>query len=171
MADQYDDGRYDPGFGYGLPITAVRGGIKYPTPTKETHMPERMTKSQIEHELRVNDELIKQLRVRRQDLQRQAATAIPAEPPSNCTMFSVDVQFKFRGKRYQFLVLRSGSKYFTTGSGPEHKKFENWAALCAWLEGPDVYTHSDLEVLKSGGTAVSFESGGLVTLSPDPVPF
>lgn len=183
MADYYDDRDDYPGYGtyqprprrartnrtalhprYGLPIQAVRGGIQYPKPKGPT-MPERLTKAQIEHELRLNDQLLKELRSRRQDLQRQAQTALPAEPP-NYTMFTVSVRFKMRGQRYQFLILRSGKKYFTTGTKVEHRMFDSWEKLCEWLEGPDVYDHSDLEILQSSGKAVSFTSGAIERMDP-----
>jgi hypothetical protein len=174
MADYYNERDidemvdYDLNSGYAktsmgyLPITAPRGGIKYPKPKGHT-MPERLTKAQIEQELRVNDELINTLRRSRAFLQKQLATALPAEPPSNCTMFTVSVRFKMRGKRYQFLILRSGGRYWTTGTGADHKRFESWQKLCEWLESPDVYDHSDIEVLKGSGQQVSFDTGTLVS--------
>jgi hypothetical protein len=160
-----------------------RGGIKYPKPPSvldgvseearrfivhnwnipgRNTMPERLTKAQIAHELKLNTELINTLHRSRAFLQKQMATALPAEPPSNCTMFTVSVRFKMRGTRYQFLILRSGKKYFTTGTKAEHAKFDSWQALCEWLEGPDVYDHSDIEVLKGAGQQVSFDTGTLV---------
>lgn len=139
--------------------------------TKGTTMPERLTKAQIKHELEVNEQLRRTLAQRRRQLQQLDLTAFPVEPPNNCTMFTVDVKFQFRGKRYQFLILRSGGKYFTTGTSPTHQKFETWEDLCKWLEGDDVYSHSNLEVLKSAGVVVSFESGGLETIPTEDVPF
>lgn len=152
-----------------LPITAVRGGIKYPTPQKETPMT-RMTKAQIENELRLNTELMDTLRRSRAFLQEQAKSAIPAEPPSIFTMFTVAVRFKMRGKRYQFLILRAGGTYWTTGKD-KNASFPSWEALCAWLEGPDVYDHSPVEILQGAGKVVSFESGRIESESTGQVPF
>jgi hypothetical protein len=128
-------------------------------------MPERLTKAQIDHELRVNDQLLRELRNRRQELQRQAASAIPAEPHT-FTMFTVAVKYKMRGKQYQFLILRNGPKYYTTGTKDGQKMFPSWESLCEWLDGPDVYSHSDLEILASSGKAVSFATGAIERMDP-----
>jgi hypothetical protein len=152
----------DPGFGYGLPITAVRGGIKYPAIKKETHMPERQTKAQLQQELELNRNLIQTLRKRQEDLLAAQKVALPAEPPSSYTMFTVGVRFTMRGKRYQFLVLRSGRQYWTTGTGAEHKRFDSWEKLCEWLEGPTVYDHTNIEILTGSGQVVDFNTGTIV---------
>lgn len=183
MADYYDDrdeqiprGRYYPDniladtFIGRVPIAVQRGGIQYPKP-KETHMAEpRMTKAQIEHELRVNTDLLAELRKRRVELQEQKAKAIPGEPRT-FSMFSVAVRFKMRGKFYQYLILRNGTQYFTTGTKDGQKMFPSWEALVAWLEGPDVYSHSDLEILSSAGKVVSFTSGAVERTGQTPAPF
>lgn len=169
MTGYYTDGilspgfGYDPGFGYGLPLTAPRGGIKYPTPTKETHMPERQTKAQIDQELQLNRTLIEKLRERQVELLAQQKVALPAEPPSSCTMFTVSVRFKMRGRRYQFLILRSGGRYWTTGTSPGHKRFDSWEKLCNWLEGPEVYDHTNIEILTGSGQVVDFNTGTIVS--------
>jgi len=141
-----------------------------PTKKKETPMTERMTKAQIDHELRVNAQLMETLRGRRADLIEQARTAIPAEPP-NHTMFTVGVRFKMRGARYQFLILRSGRKYFTTGTKEGQMKFDSWADLIGWLEGPEVYDHTDIEILRSAGIGVSFDTGAIERLDKSEPPF
>jgi hypothetical protein len=130
-----------------------------------------MTKAQIAQELATNAELMKALRARRHDLQKQAASALPAEPPSSCTMFAVSVMFKMRGQRYTFLILRSGGRYWTTGTKEGQMVFSSWDALCEWLEGPDVYDHSDIEVLKGAGMQVSFDTGTLVSEDTKQAPF
>lgn len=132
-------------------------------------MPDRMTKAQIEHELRINTELMTSLRTRRNQLKKAAATAIPAEPAGH-TMFTVSVRYSMHGKRYQFLILRHGKDYFTTGTKAEHQHFSSWAALCDWLEGPDIYDHTDLEILRSAGKVVSFDSGAIEVM-PAEAPF
>lgn len=159
--------QFDPCFGYGRPITTVRGGIKYPTPSIEVRLERhlmstepRMTKAQIEHELRVNSQLFDALRNRRKDLVKQLKTALPAEPLGH-TMFSVDVKFKMHGKSYQFLILRNGDHYFTTGTKQDQQVFSSWETLCEWLEGPEVYSHSDIEILQGKGAVVSFDSGAI----------
>lgn len=186
MSDQYDDGRYDAGHiempgGWCVPAdqcpepiivptTARRGGIQYPKRTqKGTHMT-RMTKAQIEHELRLNAELQDTLRQRRLQLQQEAKTAIPAEPRT-FTMFTVTVKFSMRGKSYQFLILRCGEKYFTTGTTDKSKVFNNWEALVGWLEGPDIYSHTDIEILKSAEKVVSFDTGAIEKLLTGQPPF
>ena len=134
-------------------------------------MPERLTKAQIEHELRLNTELINTLQRSKVFLQKQLATALPAEPPSSNTMFTVSVRFAMRGKRYQFLILRSGGRYWTTGSGAEHKRFDSWEQLCQWLEGPSVYDHTNIEILKGAGRVVSFDTGTIVDEDKQQAPF
>lgn len=179
MSDQYDDGRYDsrpgvivsPGWPFNnldCLLTPIRGGMKYPKP-KGTPM-ERQTKAQIAHELRLNAELQDQLRKRRIELEKDMKTAIPVEPHT-FTMFSVDVKFSMRGKSYQFLILRAGTKYFTTGSTDKSAVFESWEALVNWLEGPDVYAHSDLEILQSAGKVVSFDTGAIEKIIGSEPPF
>lgn len=121
-------------------------------------MSERMTKAQIAHELEVNRGLMAELRTRRHQLQRDLRKAIPAEPRGH-TMFTVAVRFTMHGQHYQYLILRNGEKYFTTGTKDPQKMFTSWAALCEWLEGPDVYSHSNLEILTSAGKVISFDSG------------
>lgn len=176
MADQYDDGRYDgaetevynaktdqwlPAGDPRLPKPKRSNGWnQVNTRQKATTMPKRLTKAQIDHELRVNDQLIKELRNRRQDLQRQAQTALPAEPP-NCTMFKVRVQFKRGGRLYEYLILKSGGHYWTTGTKQDQQVFSSWETLCEWLEGPDVYSHSDIHILQNTGRVVSFTSGSI----------
>lgn len=143
-----------------------RGGIKYPKPTKETYVPEpRMTKAQIAHELQSNAQLQEMLRQRRLELQQLERKAIPAEP-LNYLMFTVAVRFKMRGKRYQYLILRNGNAYFTTGTNTGQKMFPDWEALVAWLEGPEVYSHSDFEILQSAGKVVSFDTGAIERMDP-----
>ena len=176
MTDYYPDGILQPDLSWMLEGLAQgfrcdRGGIKYPTPKKETHMPERQTKAQIQQELELNRNLIQQLRERQEDLLAAQKVALPAEPPSSNTMFTVSVRFTMRGKRYQFLILRSGGRYWTTGSGAEHKRFDSWEQLCQWLEGPSVYDHTNIEILKGAGRVVSFDTGTIVDEDKQQVPF
>lgn len=138
------------------------------TPPERTIMA-RMTKAQIEHELRINSQLTNTLRQRRLELQRQAKDAIPAEPHT-FTMFSVDVKYKMHGKSYQFLILRTPRGYYTTGQD-KHGYFPTWEKFCEWLEGPDVYSHSDLEILKSADKVVSFGSGAIERIDKAEAPF
>jgi hypothetical protein len=133
-----------------------------PKPKNETHMPERQTKAQLEHELNLNRQLIQQLRERQQELLAKQKVALPAEPPSSYTMFTVSVRFNMRGRHYTFLILRSGGKYWTTGSGAEHKRFDSWEQLCQWLEGPKVYSHTNIEMLTGSGQVVDFNTGTIV---------
>lgn len=143
------------------PLTAPQG-IMHPPTKKETHMPERQTKAQIQHELEMNRSLIQQLRERQQDLLRAQKVALPAEPPSSYTMFTVSLRFKMRGQRYQFLILRSAGHYFTTGTKKDQQVFSSWDSLCEWLEGPEVYDHTNIEILTGSGQVVDFNTGTIV---------
>lgn len=165
MSDQYDDGRYDGGdvhnamiermaatsIGY-VPITARRGGIKYPTSkgTPVATTPKKLTPKQkvrkLEAELDSNLTLQQTLAQEegrlRADIRKYD---IPDEPPARHDMFRVAVQFSARGPQYSYLLTRSGGRWFTTGTKEEHKVFPSWAALCEWLNG--TYWHSRLDVL------------------------
>lgn len=93
----------------------------------------------------------------------QMKTAVPNPPAA--TMFTVDVRFSLRGNTYQFLVLRHGDRWYTTGSKAEHKMFPSWAAFVEWLESEEVYSHSDLEVLQAAGHAFNLDTGAYVDVT------
>lgn len=156
MADQYDDGRYDPvrqdatydpryypdesnsertdrladrfGFaetsiGY-VPITAVRGGIKYPSKGNT------MAQS-------VNQKLAalreKQLGLAREIAALERAIKRPA-PPEDQAAWTIEVRFTEGGKFYNYLILRHGGRFYTTGTNVQDSVFHSWDSLLNWLD-------------------------------------
>lgn len=160
MADQYDDGRYDsgytelpggwsihnsqlPGHPLGLPITAVRGGIQYPKRnTMETNT---------ERAARRVAEKTRQIEKLTSEIDQILIAESRPEPSSNQSRWAIDVRFSRTGKLYQYLVLRVGGKYYTTGGG-EHAMFPSWKALLQWLD-QDVVEHSAMIPLESNYSA------------------
>lgn len=122
-----------------LPITARRGGIKYPTQKENTVT----TPRDPEAELKVLNELRDELNARAAKLRKEIRDRVP-EPGPESDAFAIDVKFSTRGKPYRFLLLRTPGGWYTTGRAPENSFFPTWAALVAWLEGPDVAWHSAL---------------------------
>lgn len=102
--------------------------------------------------------------------EKQKKSAVVSEPAVG-TMFTISVRFEFRGKDYQFLVLRHGERWYTTGTTPKTKMFPSWVKFVEWLEGEDVYQHSDLEVLQSAGTAYNLDTGLMVNIPTEGPPF
>jgi hypothetical protein len=116
--------------------------------------------------------LLGQLEEQIQEIDEALEVAYPAEPGPNHDRFSVLVQFGGpRSKKYEFLLLRSGGKWFTTGTGNDTKVFESWTALLDWLDGPDVRWHSDLQRLKVDMTAWDLRRGELVFNDKGEAPF
>jgi hypothetical protein len=144
---------------YGLPITAPRGGIRYPTP-KETDMPEndytdeQMLAEAMDYRRRL-DEQIKKLQQR---VMTSRYPKVPAAKDGN--MFGINIKFTPGGTVYRFLILRTPAKgWYTTGQAPETKHFEDWTALVDWLRGPDVYWHGEMYQLIESGLSVMQAEG------------
>jgi hypothetical protein len=182
MADQYDDGRYDgdmnPGYiempgGWCVPAEqapepffpgATRGGIKYPTPTKETHVgltPKQKVRK-LEAELDSNLTLQKTLREEEVKLRNDIRRAdIPNQPPRDVgDMFRVVVQFTPRGPHYTYLLMRNANRWYTTGVSEEQKRFDSWTALAGWLNSTN--WHSDLQLLDEVGKSFPTKHAGEV---------
>lgn len=161
----FDDGRYDGGHtelpgGWCIPnsqmlgwpfdrlITAPRTNlIPNPTP-KGTHMPStknprlRKLESELDGNLTLQKTLLEEEARLRADIRR---ADVPPEPPAQHTMFRVRVRFSTQGPDYTYLLIRTGSRWFTTGTSEEQKKFDSWFALCEWLNS--TMDHSKLDVL------------------------
>ncbi|QOP66838.1 hypothetical protein SEA_ODYSSEY395_89 [Arthrobacter phage Odyssey395] len=152
-------------------LIPIRGGMRYPTPTERTDTMAR-SKAEIEAELKLNRELVQRLDQRETELVQELRKAVPAEPTGPHNRFSVEVKFAPHGKKYEFLLLRSpNGAWYTTGSGDHVKVFRNWAALVAWLEGPDVRWYSELRVLTKSDLAYSFPMGKVVDIDGGEPPF
>jgi hypothetical protein len=119
------------------------------------------TPEQIQRELTLNQELAASLADRQEELlaELDKAKAAPGEPRQS-DRYSVEVKFASHGKKYEFLLLRSpDGAWYTTGTGAQVKRLRDWAALVAWLQGPDVHWHSDLRVLTKSAQVYSLQQG------------
>lgn len=138
------------------PVTAQRGGIKYPK-RKE---PMSTNKRDPEYALKLTQKVIAALQQEEAELQKQIAQAKTVVPRPAGNRYRVHVYFGSHGKRYEFLLLRCpDGRWFTTGTSEETKSFRDWPALVAWLEGPDVHSHSDLIELADSGTTYNLKTG------------
>lgn len=142
---------------------ATRGGIKYPTPTKETHMaltPKDKVRK-LEAELDSNLTLQQTLKQEEQKLRDDIRKAdIPNQPPRDADKFAVVVQFTARGPHYTYLLARNANRWYTTGVSEEQKRFDSWSALCGWLNS--TYWHSQLEELATTGNTFPTEHSAQV---------
>jgi hypothetical protein len=143
---------------------ATRGGIKYPTPTKETHMgltPKQKVRK-LEAELDSNLTLQKTLREEEVKLRNDIRRAdIPNQPPRDVgDMFRVVVQFTPRGPHYTYLLMRNANRWYTTGVSEEQKRFDSWSALAGWLNSTN--WHSDLQLLDEVGKSFPTKHAGEV---------
>jgi len=150
-----------------------RGGMRYPARQKENTMAApmgRTARAALENEKTNALELIAKLQARVGDLDEKLAEAYPAEPGPGHDRFSVKVKFEDYGKEYEFLLLRNAGRWFTTGTSKQTQVFRNWAALVDWLQGQDVFWHSDLQRLKLDNVAWNLGSGELAfnDLGEDP---
>jgi hypothetical protein len=172
-------------------LTPVRGGMKYPARKEEpvaartyTNAERRKnaqearkrnevkaTTADIRAELESLDGLAAKLVERRMQLEQALATSKPTEPGPGHDRYSVQVQFAPRGKKYEFLLLRSGYRWYTTGTSEKTAVFYSWDQLVDWLTGPDVHWYSELRVLTKSGLAYSFGMGKVVDIDGGEPPF
>jgi hypothetical protein len=133
---------------------AVRGGIKYPTPT-----PEENTMTERTPEMEEIDHLL-DLRKRLDDRVRELRTKIhnitypPAPAKSIGDRFKVLVQFEQGGTKYEFLLLRTDKGWYTTGKTEDGGYFGTWKDLIDFLRGPDIYWHSPIQRLQVSDVTV-----------------
>lgn len=121
---------------------------------------------------RLAELLLDQIEEEIYDINERLEKAKPAEPGPGHDRFSVLVKFGGpRSKEYEFLLLRSGGKWFTTGTSVQAKVFESWDALVDWLEGSDVKWHSDLQRLTLSSEAWSLQTGALIVNGNGEAPF
>jgi hypothetical protein len=125
-----------PGFHpkYGLPLTAPRGGIKYPSPKGNT-MPS------LNNQLTALKNKQENLAAEIANLERKIKASRPAPPPLTQSAWTIDVRFNPNGGLYNYLILRHNGIYYTTGTGSDGK-FLNWASVLEWLDG--MASHSAL---------------------------
>jgi hypothetical protein len=109
-----------------LPITAVRGGIKYPT--KGTTVPSLNSQLAALKNKQTN------LAAEIANLEAKVKAQRPKAPPSHQNRWAIDVRFREGGMLYTFLILRAGGKFYTTGTGDD-KVFFGWDELLHWLDG------------------------------------
>jgi len=85
------------------------------------------------------------------ELEARAAVLRRPEPSKGQGRWAIDVRFTTGGKLYQFLVLRAGNRYYTTGTG-EASVFPSWRSFLAWLDA-NVVEHSAMIPLESDFSA------------------
>lgn len=143
MGDYYPDGILAPADEHGfahtsigyVPITARRGGIKYPTPTKlkEPSMPS------LNHQLTALKNKQENLAAEIANLERKVKARRVSPPPGGQQAWTIDVRFTRDGKLYRYLVLRHAGMFYTTGTGDD-KRFLTWAAFLDWLDTMESHT-------------------------------
>ena len=172
-----------------------RGGIKYPTPTERIQAMEESRSYTID-EVRANNAkarskgalkesratliekrrlaelLLDQIEEEICEIDERLEKAKPAEPGPGHDRFSLLVQYGGpKSQKYEFLLLRKGKTWYTTGAGVDAKVFQSWDAVVDWIEGPNIKWHSDLQRLTLSSEAWSLESGTLVSNGNGEAPF
>lgn len=124
-----------------LPITAPRGGIKYPTPVKlkGTAMPS------LNHQLTALKNKQANLAAEIANLERKVKASRATPPPADQNAWTIDVRFNPNGGLYNYLILRHNGVFYTTGTGTDGKFF-TWGSLLDWLDG--MASHSALLPLR-----------------------
>jgi hypothetical protein len=149
-----------PGWPFDQYIPTLRGGITYPKP-KGTEMTRR-DRVPLQKQLRTAEELRTALDEHIEAMRKLVRDAIPPEPATT-SRYAVDIYFTPRGKRYEFLLLRTDDgRWWSTGTSEQTKMFRNWKALYEWLTGPDVHRASDLRVLEYRGADYKLDLGETV---------
>lgn len=118
-----------------LPITVVRGGIKYPASAEAQRRISKGTPvaSTLNQKLAALKNKQENLAAEIANLERKVKAQRPA-PPVNQSAWSIRVQFTPNGMVYTYLVLRSGGRYYTTGTKAEDGVFDSWDDLLDWLD-------------------------------------
>ncbi|HBH59932.1 MAG TPA: hypothetical protein DDY41_17760 [Arthrobacter bacterium] len=113
--------------------------------------------SRLEAELDRNLDLQNVLKLRADDLREDIRKAdLPAPPPAHGSdMFQTLVQFTPGSSTYSYLLIRSGGRWYTTGTHEDQKMFKSWEALCAWLNS--TYSHTNLTALMTTGLSFPTE--------------
>lgn len=106
-----------------VPITAVRGGIKYPkgSPVAKTLNQQLATLRQEQLAL-----------AQRINVIERKVKARRTPPPGDQNAWTIDVRFEQDGKLYNYLILRTNGMYYTTGV--QDSFFRTWAGLLEWLD-------------------------------------
>lgn len=77
----------------------------------------------------------------------------PPEPSaSSGKRFTVSLKFTPNGPVYEYLVLRSNDRWYTTGTVDSY--FGSWKEFIDWLQRPEVYWHSSFSPLRIAGSPV-----------------
>ena len=106
-----------------VPITARRGGIKYPT--KGSAMPS------MNHQLTALKNKQENLAAEIANLERKIKARRTA-PPATQSAWTIDVRFIPGGKLYRYLIVRVDGSFYTTGV--ENSAFTSWNDLLEWLD-------------------------------------
>jgi hypothetical protein len=117
-----------PGWPFDRLLIPIRGGMKYPQPTKGTPMAKTLNqelatlkadRDNLSHKIDVLERKVKARRT---------------PPPSDQNMWTIDARFTPEGKLYNYLILRANGAFYTTGNGAD-ATFFSWASLLRWLDG------------------------------------
>lgn len=129
---------------WGLPMTAPRGGIKYPTPQKENNMATtEQRKTKLKQQMKALEQQLADVQKTLASLER------PAEPSGvDGPRFVVAVQFTPGGQHFEYLIRRVGNRYYTTGRKSDDSLFYSWDNLLDWLEG--MWSHGPMFPLNVG---------------------
>lgn len=123
-----------------VPITARRGGIKYPTPVKLKGTAMSSLNSQLTTLKNKQENLAAEIA----NLERKIKTRRTA-PPLIQSAWTIDVRFTTDGKLYRYLIVRVAGRFYTTGTGDDGV-FTSWTDLLDWLDGMN--EHSALVPLR-----------------------
>lgn len=167
MADYYDD-RNDPVEVYHSQTDQwlPRGDPRLPKPRRSNawngHLPTRKAHTmgltpkakvrKLEAELDSNLTLQQALRKEEAALRQDIKLADRPEPtPSMGTKWWISVMFKAGGHEYDFLILRVGQTYYTTGTN-NSGVFPSWEAFVAWLDSETIYHSAMVPLNTTSGT-------------------
>lgn len=121
------------------PITAPRGGIKYPTPTK---LKGTTMAQSTQQKLAALKNKAENLAAEIANLERAVKKAERPEPSPGDYKWQISVKFRQGGSVYTYLVLRHGDRYYTTGTNQSDRVFASWDEFLTWLDS--AYSHSKL---------------------------
>lgn len=162
MAEYYDDrdsdiynpkdDRWYPRGHPSAPKPRRRNGwnqVNTPSKGKPVALTGKQKLRKLESELEANLSLQRRLREEAADLRNDIKKVdVPDEPPVNAgNMFLVEIQYTggTNATMYEYLLMRCGKRWYTTGVKDEHKIFNSWLELCTWLNS--TYWHGGLSTL------------------------
>lgn len=148
------------GYGHRTPknqrITSTKGTTMALTPKQKV----RKLEAELDSNLTLQQDLKKEEVLLRKDI-KLADT--PEPTPSMGTKWWISVQFHSGAKEYDYLVMRVGDVYYTTGTG-KSAVFRTWWEFVAWLDAETIYHSAMVPLITTSG------KGPLATKPPTEVP-